>query len=349
MFLEVFVGGLAVYLVAWYLGVFSGKKCLSSARLAGKTAVITGANTGIGYETAAEFVRRGVSTLIIGCRDMRKAESALQRLESLAGPSQTIYLFKLDLASLDSVRSFAANVKANDGVSEAGVHILVNNAGIFAGDGGPTKDGYEIHFGVNYLGHFLLTVLLEPELIKASKASNDQDGSSNDVRIVNVSSDGHKFTMLKGLDIDHLRFGYHDWQYDGYFKHHQHYGQSKLAQNFHAQTLNKKFAEKGFGNITAYSLHPGLVKTEIGRSHNEALGQTFAWLVDCLFFLFSRNAVEGAQTSLYCSLDQGAKTNAGQYFDDCTCKPMSPKLVDQRKMDLLWQKSLLMTDSKSCL
>ena len=102
------------------------------------------------------------------------------------------------------------------------------------GDGRNTEDKLELHMQVNHLGHFLLTILLEENLLNASKEPNA------DVRIINVSSDGHKFTMMKGLDIDDPMFGTEEWKYSGYFKHHRYYGQSKLGM-FNFESFHDNF------------------------------------------------------------------------------------------------------------
>ena len=128
---------------------------------------------------------------------------------------------------------------------------------------------------VNHLGHFLLTILLEDNLLNASKEENA------DVRIINVSSDGHKFTMKKGLDIDDPLFGTEEWKYSGYFKHHRYYGQSKLAQIY----FTKELAERYKNIFTSFSLHPGAVNTEITRYHNTGLGSIFTNMVSKLSIL----------------------------------------------------------------
>ena len=143
------------------------------------------------------------------------------------------------------------------------------------GDGRNTEDKLELHMQVNHLGHFLLTMLLEDNLLNASKEENA------DVRIINVSSDGHKFTMKKGLDIDDPLFGTEEWKYSGYFKHHRYYGQSKLAQIY----FTKELAERYKNIFTSFSLHPGAVNTEITRYHNTGLGSIFTNMVSTLSIL----------------------------------------------------------------
>lgn len=144
------------------------------------------------------MAKRGAK-IITGCRDVKKAEIAAGKIQSICG--QKVTVIPLDLSTFDSVRTFASKVKELTGE----IDILINNAGIMIGEAKATQDGLELHMQVNHLGHFLLTLLLEPCLIAA--ASQPQ----SDVRIINVSSDGHKFTMRNGLDIDNVNFAYADW------------------------------------------------------------------------------------------------------------------------------------------
>jgi NAD(P)-dependent dehydrogenase (short-subunit alcohol dehydrogenase family) len=133
---------------------FSGTKCRSRKRLDGKVAIITGANTGIGYETALDFARRG-ARVILACRDLSKASKAADLIISETG-NRKVEVEKLDLADLDSVRSFANSMNKN----LARLDLLINNAGVMDFAGTKTKQGFDIHFGVNHLGigfsnHFL--------------------------------------------------------------------------------------------------------------------------------------------------------------------------------------------------
>ncbi|CAL1265550.1 unnamed protein product [Larinioides sclopetarius] len=146
-------------------------ECTSQAKLHNKTVVITGANTGIGKETALDLAARG-ARVIIGCRDIEKGRKAAEDINEQIKDTQVIVKY-LDLASFASIRKFAAEILK----SEPQIHILVNNAGVMACPKSKTEEGFETHFGVNYLGHFLLTNLLL-DRIKASAPA----------RIVNVSS-----------------------------------------------------------------------------------------------------------------------------------------------------------------
>ncbi len=171
-----------------YLG---GGVCYSKARLDGKTAIVTGANTGIGLETAVDFAQRN-GRVILACRSQAKGEAAVEQVKKRSGNNNVLFM-ELDLASLESVCGFSARVLD----SEARIDILVNNAGVMSCPYTKTVDGFEMQFGVNHLGHFLLTNLLLERLKQAPSA-----------RIVNVSSTGHRlgkfdFDDLIGLKTTH--------------------------------------------------------------------------------------------------------------------------------------------------
>lgn len=154
---------------------FAGGVCHSKARLDGKTVIITGANTGIGKETALDLAKRG-ARVILACRDLNKSLQAADEIRKKTG-NGNVFVKLLDLASLESVRQFAKEINAQ----EDRIDILINNAGIMACPKWKTKDGFETQFGVNHLGHFLLTNLLLDKIKQTGKA-----------RIVNVSSLAHE-------------------------------------------------------------------------------------------------------------------------------------------------------------
>jgi len=149
---------------------FQGPRCRNTVRLDGKVVVITGANTGIGKETARELSRRGTE-IVLACRDVQKAETAAQEITSET--KNKVTTLKLDLASLTSVRN-AANQLI---VQQPKIHILINNAGVMVCPKWQTEDGFEMQFGVNHLGHFLWTLLLLDNIKQSTPA-----------RIINLSS-----------------------------------------------------------------------------------------------------------------------------------------------------------------
>ena len=214
----------------------AGGVCRSKARLDGKTVVITGGNTGIGLETAVDLAKRN-ARVILGCRSVERGERAAVEVRKRSGNDNVVFV-QLDLASLDSVRKFAAKILED----EPRVDILINNAGIMAlPERALTQDGFEMQFGVNHLGHFLLTNLLLVRIKEAPSA-----------RIVNVSSLAHK---RGDMDFDNLNSerSYAPWKA---------YGTSKLANILFTRSLAKRLQGT---NVTTNSLHPGAIMTELAR------------------------------------------------------------------------------------
>ena len=149
--------------------------CKSKAKLNGKTAIITGSNTGIGKETAKELAKRG-ARIIMACRNIKEGIKAADEIKQTT-ENDNVVVKVLDLASFKSIRNFADNINSY----EERIDILVNNAGVFLCPQSKTEDGFEMHFGVNYLGHFLLTLLLVKKIKKSSPA-----------RIINLTSNLHR-------------------------------------------------------------------------------------------------------------------------------------------------------------
>ncbi|XP_043930002.1 retinol dehydrogenase 12-like isoform X2 [Protopterus annectens] len=194
----------------------AGGVCVSTARLDGKTVIITGANTGIGKETARDLAKRG-ARIIIACRDVIKGEIAAQEVIAETGNKQVI-VRKLDLADSSSVKQFAEKILKE----EQHLHILINNAGVMMCPYSKTVDGFEMQFGVNHLGHFLLTFLLL-DLIKRSAPA----------RIVNVSSLAHLFG----------RINFSDLQSEKNYDSGRAYCQSKLANVLFTRELARRLEE----------------------------------------------------------------------------------------------------------
>lgn len=197
--------------------------------------IITGANTGIGKETAIDIAQRG-ARVIIACRNADRAEEALQEIRRRSGSTNVVY-YNLDLASLVSVRTFAQCILKEEGRLD----ILINNAGIMRCPYWKTAEGYEMQFGVNHLGHFLLTSLLLDRLKEAPAA-----------RIVVVSSLGYKRGNINFDDINSEK------DYDPMVA----YCQSKLANNLFTVALAKRLKDT---SVTVNCLHPGIIWTELGR------------------------------------------------------------------------------------
>ena len=217
--------------------------CKSRATMTGKTVVITGANTGIGRETALDLAKRKAK-VILACRDPEKGEKAASAIIKESGNTNVVFR-QLDLASLESVRHFALRVLDE----EPSVDVLINNAGVMQCPYWKTTDGYEMQFGVNHLGHFLLTNLLLDRLMQAPAA-----------RIVVVSSRLHE--SINGIQFD-------DINSEKTYSPREAYAQSKLANILFTRALAKRLQGT---SVTINCLHPGVVRTELGRHMMDDIG-----------------------------------------------------------------------------
>ncbi|XP_037077685.1 LOW QUALITY PROTEIN: retinol dehydrogenase 12-like [Pollicipes pollicipes] len=269
----------------------------SEARLDGKTVVITGANSGVGKETARDLGRRG-ARLILGVRSLERGEAALRELPVGAGGKPL--LLQLDLASLESVRCFAAAVRQR----EPKVHLLINNAGVMACPRAETADGFELQLGTNHLGHFLLTHLLLDQLRAAAPA-----------RVINLSSLAHTRGQMHFDDLM-LTKGYTKWKA---------YYQSKLANVLFTRELARRLAGSG---VTTYAVHPGVVRTELWRHQG-------GWL-RALLRPVVRSPEQGAQTTLYCALAPELETVSGRYYADCKETQPSRRAQSDEDAARLW-------------
>jgi len=242
--------------------------------LSGKTAIVTGSNTGIGYETALDFYKKGAK-VYVACRNQEKALKAIQRMEADGGTGELIYSH-LDLANLSSVKAFADKVMQ----TESSLDLLINNAGIMIPPPAKTKDGFEIQFGVNFVGHFALTGYLF-NLLDLTKGS----------RVVTLSSIAHRGATI---DFENFRLEkeYNNWR---------EYGQSKLADIIFAIEFDKRLKQSG-SQIKSLAAHPGFSKTDL-QVHMDK---------DMLASLELMTAKEGAQPTLAACLRADAK--GGQYW-----------------------------------
>ncbi|XP_062335954.1 retinol dehydrogenase 12, like [Osmerus eperlanus] len=279
----------------------------SDARLDDKTVIITGANTGIGKETALDLAKRG-ARIIMACRDMEKAESALKEVVEGSG-NKNVVILKLDLSDTKSIKEFAEVINRE----ESKLNILINNAGVMVCPYGKTADGFEMQIGVNHMGHFLLTYLLI-DLIKRSAPS----------RIINVSSMAHSLGTINLDDINSEK---------GYNKN-KAYSQSKLANILFTHLLAKRLEGTG---VTAYSLHPGVVQTDLWRHLNPAQQAVMKMVSP-----FTKNSVQGAQTTIYCAVDPGLETKSGGYYSDCAPATCSRAATDDSVAQKLWDLSCQM-------
>ncbi|KAJ2948516.1 hypothetical protein O0L34_g7767 [Tuta absoluta] len=298
--------------------VFSGR-CRSDAKLTGKTAIITGCNTGIGKETVLDFYQRG-ARVIMGCRSLEKAETARSDIENtcktISGTGQLI-VEKLDLSSLKSVREFSQKILD----SEPQVNILVNNAGVMMCPKGETEDGFETQFATNHLAHFLLTLLLLPR-IKNSKPA----------RIVTVSSIAHTKNTIYLEDVNYKTRSYSSVEA---------YSQSKLANVLFSKELAKRLKENNIDGVNTYSLHPGVIRTELGRHLNSTMFPGASKLFQS-FVPFTKSPKMGAQTTIYCAVDEKCADETGLYYSDCVVTKPSRRAKDEELSNKLWDLSVEM-------
>jgi retinol dehydrogenase 12 len=277
----------------------------------GRTFLVTGGNTGIGRSTAAVLAARG-GRVYIACRSATAGEAAVAAIKSAAG-SQHVWLLPLDLASLASVRSCAAAFLALD----EPLHVLVNNAGV-GGQRGLTADGFELHFGVNHLGHYALTLLLLDRLAASGPGA----------RVVNVSSAAHY--GAPGIDFDALR------RRTPSFTGQREYAVSKLCNVLFTQEL----ARRAGSGLSAYALHPGVVASDIWRR--------LPRLVRPLITARMLTNEQGAVTSLYCATSPAVAAERGRYYDKCAVQEPSP-VATPELAELLWQRSAAWTGAGECV
>ena len=267
----------------------------------GRTFLVTGANTGIGRATAAALARQG-GRVYVASRSRAKGEEAVAGIKASTG-NDAVWFLPLDLADLDSVRACASAFLARG----EPLNVLVNNAGVVRARG-LTKQGFELMFGVNHLGHFALTQLLLGRLTESGPA-----------RVVTVSSDSHY--SARGIDFEALRrpergiTGMHG------------YAVSKLCNVLFSAELARRTADTG---VTTYALHPGVVASDIWRP--------VPWPVRPLMTRRMLTVDEGAATSLYCAISPDVAQDSGKFYDRCAERAPSRVATPELAAEL-WKRS----------
>jgi NAD(P)-dependent dehydrogenase (short-subunit alcohol dehydrogenase family) len=268
--------------------------------------VITGANTGIGKETAIDLAKRG-GKIYIACRDIHRGQEAIKDIKEKS-QNDNIHFLQLDLASLESIRDFSKQFHD----LEPKLDILINNAGVMMTPQSTTKDGFELQFGTNHLGHFLLTNLLL-DLLKCASPS----------RVVVVSAELHRITGINRDDLM-LTSNYNSLKA---------YAQSKLANILFSNELAKRLEGTG---VTVNSLHPGVVQSELGRHANPFLNK---YIGKPIIFPLFKTTIDGAQTQIKLAVDPDLENVSGKYFSGGNLKTVSSNAQDEKTADWLWNQS----------
>jgi NAD(P)-dependent dehydrogenase (short-subunit alcohol dehydrogenase family) len=271
--------------------------------LDGKNALVTGANSGIGRVTALELAKRGARLFLAG-RSEERTRPVVDQIRAAGGSAEFL---PLNLGHLASVRACASDfLQRNEALA-----LLVNNAGI-AGARGKTEDGFEVTFGTNHLGPYLLTRLLMPALEKESEA-----------RVVSVSSEQHY--NAPGIDWEAVR------KPTATVTGLPEYAVSKLANVLFSAEL----ARRAPGHVRTYSLHPGVVATDVWRQ--------VPWGVRHVMKLFMLSEEEGARTTLYCATSDDVASETGRYYDKSRAKEPGRVARDEGLARELWERSAAWT------
>ncbi|KAK6947958.1 Short-chain dehydrogenase/reductase SDR [Dillenia turbinata] len=284
------------------------------------TALITGATSGIGAETARVLAMRG-ARLILPARILKAAEEAKARILA-ESPDSEIVVMALDLSSLSSVRQFVSEFES----LHLPLNLLINNAGKFAHDYAISEDGIEMTFATNYLGHFLLTKLLMKKMKETAKITGIQG------RIVNVSSGIHSW--FSGDLISYLSLITKD---KSHYDPTRAYAVSKLANVLHTKALALKLKEMD-ANVTVNCVHPGIVRTRLTRERE-------GFVTDLVFFLASKllkTIPQAAATTCYVASHPKLQNVSGKYFSDCNEASPSKLGTNPNEAVRLWSVSEIM-------
>lgn len=266
----------------------------------------------MGKAITTELAKAGYFVVML-CRDQSRGKAALEEVKALSG-SDNIELMLCDLGSLAEIREFCGEYKSRFGK----LNLLINNAGVILPGRHETKDGYELQFGVNHLGHFLLTNLLLEVLKKEPKA-----------RIINVASGAHKIGKLHFDDINlERRFTF--WGA---------YARSKLANVLFTYELAERLKETG---ITVNCLHPGAVATNMGVNRDTGFGR----LITSILKPFFLTPEQGAETAIYLATSPEVENVTGKYFYKKKAVPSSSASYDSATAERLWSLSEEMTGIK---
>nr|WP_186807328.1 SDR family oxidoreductase [Marinococcus halophilus] len=281
-----------------------------------KTAIITGANTGMGFETAKQLAVKGFN-IIMAVRDEKRGGEAMRQIKASTGASR-VRVMRCDLSSLTDIHTF---VRQLEQIIPC-VDVLVNNAGVVALKREVTEDGFESMIGVNHLGHFALTLQLLPLL----------ECSTDEARIVNVSSGAHKYGRIHFPD-PHLTRRYGTWRG---------YAQSKLANILFTYALAARLEQT---DIRVNALHPGGVSTMLGVDRSTGFGSRIHQVIQPML----RTAAEGAETAVYLSVSREVHGVHGKYFIDSFEEETALHARDKELQEKMWEWSMEQTNIERLL
>lgn len=296
---------------------------LEGIDLSGKHVLVTGASAGLGVETTRALAAHGAS-VTMAVRDITKGATAMAQVRA-AVPDAQLDLRELDLASLASIRTFASSFLEDHPVLD----VLIGNAGVMACPQSTTADGFEMQFGTNHLGHFLLIQLLTPALVAAGQASG--------ARVVLLSSAGHR---LGDVDLDDP--GWERTPYDPWAA----YGRSKTANVLCAVGLDRRLADHG---VRAFAVHPGMIHTELARHVTDETLRAFQALLPPGDATVPKSVPQGAATTVYAATSPDLDGLGGRYLEDCHLAELTDDpaqrfgvrayALDPVRADALWELS----------
>ncbi len=270
----------------------TSEEVLAGIDLSGRVAVVTGAGGGIGLETARALASRGAH-VVLALRDPAASAAACESVRKAgAGGAEAV---ALDLADLASVRRAAEQIAAR----HPALALLINNAGVMGCGFGLTRDGFEQHFGVNHLGHFVLTCRLVPALRRGAPA-----------RIVNLSSAGHRFSEIRFDDPNFARGDYEKFAA---------YGQSKTANVLFSVALDRRLRDSG---VRAFSVHPGAIATRLGR-HLVPEDMELMRARSPGGRIDFKTPSAGSATTCYAATAPELEARGGAYLEDCRIAPVA--------------------------
>jgi retinol dehydrogenase-12 len=291
---------LGLVLIGLLKSYFNGPTYKNKTKLNGKIIIVTGASDGIGKITAEDLLKSG-ATVVYACRNEKKTKEAINELDKKL-QENAIYM-NLDLSSFESVLSFTNEFKSKF----ERLDILINNAGGIFGNFSLTNDQVESTYQLNMLSPMILT----QELLSILHKSNG--------KVINLSSKSHiRVPMNKNIIEDWLKS---DWSYNksNDYNFNKQYGYAKLGNVYFNQYLHEYIKQNSL-NVSTYSLHPGVIRTEIVKGSSIWYLKLGVYLLYPLYWLITKSIIQGAQTTLFLAYEDKSKLKSGEYYADCALK-----------------------------